>query len=209
MDFLQLSRARSQAQVDFPEKVRCHYQDPLVESKLAQSFCQFLYQYQVSPCEPIVIVGIGTDRSTGDSLGPLVGTKLNTFAKKSFHIYGTLDEPVHATNLNAKLEEIHANHKDAFVIAIDACLGRLENVGMITLASGSVKPGAGVQKNLPEVGRIHFTGTVNVGGCMEFMVLQNTRLSVVMKIAQNIANIIFYGYHKFLISSQQETALTK
>jgi putative sporulation protein YyaC len=209
MDLLQLARGRLQVQSELPEKMRCHYQDPLVVYKLAQSFCQFLNHYLVSSTEPIVIVGIGTDRSTGDSLGPLVGSQLNSFVKNSFHIYGTLDDPVHATNMETKLAEIQANHKDAFVIAIDACLGKLENVGMITLAPGSVKPGAGVQKNLPAVGCIHFTGTVNVGGCMELMVLQNTRLSVVMKMAQHIANIIYYGYHKYLISCQNEFKLTK
>lgn len=189
---------------DYPQKVRFHYEDPLVVPKMAKEFCQFLEHYQVSQFDQLVVIGIGTDRSTGDSLGPLVGTKLSDFAKNTFHIYGTLEDPVHATNLEEKLTKIEQLHKDAFVVAIDACLGKIDNVGMITLAPGAVKPGAGVQKVLPDVGRIHFTGTVNVGGCMEFMVLQNTRLSIVMKMAQHIANIIFYGYHKFLLNQNKD-----
>ena len=53
------------------------------------------------------------------------------------------------------------------------------------------KPGAGVNKQLPEVGDIHITGIVNVSGFMEFFVLQNTRLNLVMKMAKTIANGIY------------------
>ena len=59
--------------------------------------------------QPIVIVCIGTDRSTGDSLGPLVGTLLSEKTENSsssFHVYGTLDDPIHAMNLQEKLNEI-------------------------------------------------------------------------------------------------------
>ena len=53
---------------------------------------------------------------------------------------------------------------------------------------GPVKPGAGVNKELPAVGDIHITGIVNVSGFMEYFVLQNTRLHLVMKMAKTIAN---------------------
>ena len=51
---------------------------------------------------PIILVCIGTDRSTGDALGPLVGTKLEQVGIKNFQVFGTLDEPVHALNLEEK-----------------------------------------------------------------------------------------------------------
>jgi putative sporulation protein YyaC len=140
---------------------------------------------------PIVIVCIGTDRSTGDSLGPLVGTLLEDKKLSAFYVYGTLDEPIHAVNLEDRLKEITAKHHNPFIIGIDACLGRLKNVGAIQVGNGPVKPGAGVNKDLPEVGDIHITGIVNVSGFMEFFVLQNTRLNLVMKMAKTIANGIY------------------
>jgi putative sporulation protein YyaC len=140
---------------------------------------------------PIVFVCIGTDRSTGDSLGPLVGTLLEDKCLRTFFIYGTLDEPIHAVNLSEKLKEIHATHGDPYIIGIDACLGRIKNVGVIQVGNGPVKPGAGVNKDLPEVGDIHITGIVNVSGFMEFFVLQNTRLNLVMRMAKTIANGIY------------------
>ncbi|GAX89126.1 spore protease YyaC [Effusibacillus lacus] len=139
----------------------------------------------------MVFVCIGTDRSTGDSLGPLVGSRLETLlAPDDCSIYGTLENPVHAVNLTETLQTIKRIHQNPFIIAIDACLGQLSSVGMISVGVGPLKPGAGVNKNLPEVGDIHITGIVNVGGFMEYFVLQNTRLSVVMKMAECIAQTL-------------------
>ena len=54
-----------------------------------------------------------------------------------------------------------------------------------------MKPGAGVNKDLPPVGDIHLTGIVNVGGFMEYFVLQNTRLSIVFHMADVIAECLY------------------
>ncbi|MDQ0220948.1 spore protease YyaC [Peribacillus cavernae] len=142
---------------------------------------------------PIVIVCIGTDRSTGDSLGPLVGTFLEEKAASPFFVYGTLDDPIHAMNLKEKLAEIKTKHVDPFIIGVDACLGRIKSVGIVQIGEGPVKPGAGVNKDLPAVGEAHITGIVNVSGFMEFMVLQNTRLNLVLKMARTIANGIYFA----------------
>ncbi|CAH0298328.1 hypothetical protein SRABI96_04505 [Peribacillus sp. Bi96] len=144
--------------------------------------------------QPIVIVCIGTDRSTGDSLGPLVGTLLSEKTENSsssFHVYGTLDDPIHAMNLQEKLNEIKKLHTNPFIIGIDACLGKMKSVGIVQIGQGPVKPGAGVNKDLPSVGNAHITGIVNVSGFMEFMVLQNTRLNLVLKMAKIIAEGIY------------------
>ena len=53
----------------------------------------------LSQNRPIIFICIGTDRSTGDSLGPLVGYKLQFLNKSNIHIYGTLQSPIHAKNI--------------------------------------------------------------------------------------------------------------
>lgn len=141
----------------------------------------------------LIVVCIGTDRSTGDSLGPLIGTKLSEFSQDLFKIYGTLDHPVHAINLVETINHIQNNYENPYILAIDACLGDMKNVGAVTLNGGSLKPGAAVQKSLPSVGHSHITGIVNVGGFMEFFVLQNTRLSVVVKMADKISRSIQFA----------------
>ncbi|MDR4928830.1 spore protease YyaC [Peribacillus simplex] len=152
--------------------------------------------------QPIVIVCIGTDRSTGDSLGPLVGTLLSEKAENvssSFHVYGTLDDPIHAMNLQEKLNEIKKMHANPFIVGIDACLGKMKSVGIVQIGQGPVKPGAGVNKDLPSVGNAHITGIVNVSGFMEFMVLQNTRLNLVLKMAKTIAEGIYEAQNHYPI----------
>jgi hypothetical protein len=65
-------------------------------------------------------------------------------------------------------------------------------VGYISIGEGSIKPGSGVNKELAPVGDMYVTGIVNFGGFMDFLVLQNTRLHTVMKMADLIAAGIRY-----------------
>lgn len=134
--------------------------------------------------DDISIVCIGTDRSTGDSLGPLVGKYLKQKGIKN--VIGTLHDPCHAMNLEESLKRV----KGKFVIGIDASLGSASDVGKIRCRKGPLRPGAGVGKELPQVGDIHIAGIVNVSGFMEYFVLQNTRLSLVDEMATIISNAI-------------------
>ncbi|MDY0404129.1 spore protease YyaC [Virgibacillus sp. 179-BFC.A HS] len=137
-----------------------------------------------------VIACIGTDRSTGDALGPLTGTYLNEMKLRHISVYGTLDSPIHATNLQDRITQINQLHKRPYIIAIDACLGKKDSVGQLITGTGSIKPGAALNKPLPEIGNLHITGVVNIGGFMEHAVLQNTRLSLVVDMAKQIAMIL-------------------
>lgn len=133
----------------------------------------------------LVVICIGTDRSTGDALGPIVGTALQKVSIKA-HVYGSLNNPVHAMNLAETMTMVKTKHPKCLVIAVDACLGNANSIGNIQAAVGPLRPGAGVNKDLGTVGDLHITGTVNAGGFMEYFVLQNTRLSLVMSIADVI-----------------------
>ncbi|MDN5325342.1 MAG: hypothetical protein PWP41_37 [Moorella sp. (in: firmicutes)] len=185
--------SRPSGEKNLPPKLKYNYQDPLAVEKLSEALAEHLQWLNPDGSRPLVVVGIGTDRSTGDCLGPLVGSNLLHRPNLPFAVYGTLEEPVHASNLAEKMTQIQTLYRDPLIIAVDACLGQPENVGAITLAPGALKPGAGVNKNLPAVGDIHFTGIVNVGGYMEYFVLQNTRLSIVMGMARQIAAAIYQG----------------
>ncbi|MDT8862818.1 spore protease YyaC [Alkalihalobacillus sp. MEB130] len=167
--------------------LRVHMEEETAVTQLSEQLYSFT---EVHNKRDLVIVCIGTDRSTGDSLGPLIGSKLEAANLKRFHVYGTLEKPVHAVNLEDRLAEIKDNHHRPFILAIDACLGRMNSVGKISLAEGPVQPGAAVQKKLPSIGDIHMTGIVNIGGMMEYFVLQNTRLHTVMQMAERMAETI-------------------
>lgn len=144
--------------------------------------------------QDLIILCIGTDRSTGDCLGPLIGHKLQkNYIIKNAVVLGTLSDPVHAKNIESVVDDIYKNFNNPFIVAIDACLGKCENIGKINLAEKPLFPGAGVNKNLKPVGDISITGIVNMSGFMEYVVLQNTRLSLVMKIADIISFAIYVG----------------
>lgn len=159
-------------------------------------FSEAVYQ-QIKECRTnknreIVFVCIGTDRSTGDSLGPIVGYKLRNLRQKNVHVFGNLDVPVHAKNLEETIKHIYQSFHDPFAIAIDACLGRADHIGHITVGRGPIKPGSAVNKDLQPIGDMHITGIVNFSGFMDFLILQNTRLGTVMKMADIISDGLKY-----------------
>lgn len=134
----------------------------------------------------LVFLCIGTDRLTGDCLGPYIGQQLLSLTSDKLNVYGTLSTPVHALNLLETSRYINEHHPEALVIAIDASLGQKKHLGYVTIGNGSLYPGAAVQKELPPVGDIHITGIVNTAGMLEQLTLQTTRLSTVISLADKI-----------------------
>ena len=98
---------------------------------------------------------------------------------------GNLDNPVHAENLDSVATRLCRN--EGLVLGVDACLGTRQEVGWILVRSGPLRPGLGVKKKLTPIGDLYVAGVVNVGGFMEYVVLQNTRLNLVMRMAETIA----------------------
>jgi len=176
---------------------RVHIDDPLAITNLSNILKENLISLYNQSQQDLIIVCIGTDRSTGDSLGPLIGSKLANFRlDNKVKILGTLDSPVHATNLKEKINIIQNNYYHPFIIAVDAGLGKNSSVGAISVNDGPLKPGSGVNKKLPEIGDIHITGLVNVSGYMEYFVLQSTRLNLVMKMSKIISYSIIQSLRK-------------
>ena len=134
--------------------------------------------------EGVMFLCIGTDRSTGDSLGPLVGHKLRRRSLRGAAVIGTLDKPVHAMNLELYVRYIRAHYSRYVVVAIDASVGSPDHVGYATL------PGLGVSKDLEAVGDISITGIVGGAGSRDPVMLQSVRLSMVMKMADCICESI-------------------
>lgn len=141
----------------------------------------------------IVFLCIGTDRSTGDSLGPLIGYKLKERGVRNAFVFGTLDSPVHAMNLPECMEALEEKFPKALVVAVDASVGNVEHVGYVTLGRGPLKPGLGVKKELNAVGDIFITGIVGSSRTGDPLMLQSIRLSMVMRLADCISRSICLG----------------
>lgn len=186
--------------MDTNQSIKVLYNSPMIRTILQQELTNLLQN--ALPQQPIVVVCIGTDRSTGDSLGPLVGSSLAKYRSSFMHVYGTIAEPVHALNLSDTLQEVEQQFTNPFIIGIDACLGQATSVGCIQAGHGPVRPGAGVNKELPPVGDMHITGIVNVGGFMEYFVLQNTRLHLVISMSEIIAQCLYHAISRHIRSFQ-------
>lgn len=168
-----------------------HYFNPNQESALydfIRTLSKLIHKHK--GFQEVVVICIGSDRATGDSLGPIVGHLLS-MQQKNFHLFGTLENPVHAKNLEAAIHIIRNNHPNCLLIAIDASLGIEEHIGYITLGEGALAPGVGVSKNLPAVGDLFITGIVNLSGGRSQTLLQTTRLSLVMHQAEFIYQGLF------------------
>jgi putative sporulation protein YyaC len=132
---------------------------------------------------------VGTDRSSGDALGPLVGTML--VERGLQRVCGTLDNPCDSSNLPMRLEEIP---EDAVVIAIDACLGQQDSVGWYLISDGPLQPGKSVGKQLPSVGHYSIAAVVNTAEGRTYAMLQTTSLHLVLRMAREIADAITEVY---------------
>lgn len=178
----------------------CHYEDLFCFSKIESSVSALLHELNKYGAREIIYVCIGTDRATGDCLGPLVGTRLLALLPAA-NLYGTLQSPVHAKNLEQNLAIIAKSFNNPLIIAVDACLGKAERVGFININKGGLRPGSALNKALPAVGDFHISGVVNMAGFCEHLVLQNTRLFLVDRMAEVIAKSLcmaHYRYHRIL-----------
>ena len=140
--------------------------------------------------EDPVFVCIGSDRITGDCLGPIVGEQLVKRYNVPFYVYGTLDYPVNGKNLSAAIEFLKNIHGTSKVVAIDASLGSYEDIGMIKFGKGSIQAGGAIRKDHHEVGDYYITGVVNSGSFADNTRLFSTRLSIVNRMAEIIAAAI-------------------
>lgn len=139
--------------------------------------------------EDLVLLCIGTDKITGDCLGPLVGSKLK---QRSFPhpLYGTLEKPLHASNLTEQLPKISTTHPNACVLAIDAAVGSPNHVGLVSLSCQPLFPGKGVSRPLAPVGNISITGIINECSASSEILLPYTSLYLVDRLAEYISAAI-------------------
>ena len=139
----------------------------------------------------VLALCIGTDRSTGDSLGPLIGYKLKEHEVRQIQIVGTLERPIHAMNLEQSMAMIRIRYPNHVIVAVDASVGSQDHVGCITLGKGALRPGLGVCKDLQAVGDIFITGIVGGYGNYDPLMLQSVRLSMEMNMADYNGESVF------------------
>jgi putative sporulation protein YyaC len=170
-------------------RIKANFKNPLAYYELAFFLKDYINK-------DTIIVCIGTDRCIGDCLGPLVGTLLKS---KNFPlpVYGTVSDPIHALNIDKKLNEIKLLHPHNNIIGIDACLGDSDSIGEIQARDYPVHPGKGVGKSLPNVGETSIIGIVDSNDNDEIFNSNNIRLSLVLSMAKIITHALIHSYYLY------------
>ena len=178
----------------FEKNYSIHYE----QTSAVWELSEFLLQWIPFDHEKLVFCCIGTDRSTGDALGPIVGSQLQQIFSFPFEVVGTLQTPLHALNIVERHEKLY-EQQEPFIVAIDACLGEASAIGSILIQDGPLYPGKAVNKTLPPIGNLSIKGIVNVGGFMEAKVLANTRLHVTYSMSDKIARALQLAWQRHLL----------
>ncbi|MEK3725640.1 spore protease YyaC [Paenibacillus sp. FSL H8-0034] len=134
--------------------------------------------------EDLVFLCIGTDRSTGDSLGPLVGTMLEEAGYTQ--VLGTLEFPLDASNMVHRLTSLPLMKSGKSFIAIDACLGQSSSIASYQVSNQPMEPGKSVGRMLPPVGNYSIAAIVNHNEGNQYAILQGTSLYRIMTMAKEI-----------------------
>lgn len=173
-----------------PGSIYFNTKDKFIQWKLNKALFEMIENIDKT-YKSVSVICIGTDRSTGDSFGPLTGHMLSALSLVEFDLYGTLERPVHALTLPDVLDGVDTD--DSLVIAVDAGVGNADMVGSIGMSYEPVKPGSGLGKTLPSVGDISLTGIVAMGGLAPFIMLQNAPLGLVYNMAEKTFFAIQYA----------------
>ncbi len=174
------------------------YSFNLYNALATQGICLSLKKILPLQSQPPVILCIGSDLSVGDSLGPVAGTKLREKLQGlNCYVYGTLSKPITAHEVKYMNEFLRSTHPENPVIAIDAAVGLAGDIGLIKLAKKGIKPGSGANKRLAKVGDISIMGIVAEHSAFNYSLFSATRLNVVYKMAEIIAE----GVASFIIEN--------
>ena len=174
------------------------YSFNLYNALATQGICLSLKKILPLQSQPPVILCIGSDLSVGDSLGPVAGTKLREKLQGlNCYVYGTLSKPITAHEVKYMNEFLRSTHPENPVIAIDAAVGLAGDIGLIKLAKKGITPGSGANKRLAKVGDVSIMGIVAEHSAFNYSLFSATRLNVVYKMAEIIAE----GVASFIIEN--------
>ena len=159
--------------------------------------------HEENPCEPYhpplpIVVCVGSDLVIGDSLGPLTGSMLS-FKTQGLgaYIYGTLQNPITAKEVKYLKDFLRKTHPGRSIIAVDAAVGRTEDIGLVKITSSPLSPGAGANKQLGSFGDATVLGVVAEKSMGNYALFNNTRLRLVYAMADKISEGISTLLHDY------------
>lgn len=142
----------------------------------------------------IIFLCIGTNKVTGDSLGPIVGTNLQKMLKgnKRIKVFGNMNNPINALNIKENIDYINKMYMDKYIIVIDSAVSDKNLIGEIFITRNKTILGNGINNKISEIGDISIKCSVckdEYSSVNNFKSLQN----VPKRFIKNLANIVSIG----------------
>lgn len=141
---------------------------------------------------------LGTDRVIGDSLGPIIGTKLKEYIKQNniedINIIGSLEEPLNSLNYN-KVKDIKG-----YKILIDSAISNEYKIGSIIIEKNSkiLKQIINEDKMINSDIVIKYIISEDLKNKnLNFIKLQNIKLSYIYKAANDISKSLINVIKKY------------
>ena len=86
----------------------------------------------------IIFICVGSNKITGDSLGPIVGAKLKQKLGTNIAIIGTTETPVNYENIKEINDNIKIKYLNPCVICVDSAMGKNADIGKIIVNWGGI-----------------------------------------------------------------------
>ena len=110
-----------------------------------------------------VVVCVGSDKISGDALGPMVGTMLRRRGLPC-PVYGVEGDPVNGVNLAEYRDFLRRYHPNVPIIAVDAAVGKPDEIGCVKYRLGGVQAGGAMGRAEPPLGDLAVLGVVGPKG---------------------------------------------
>ncbi|MDR2090356.1 MAG: spore protease YyaC [Clostridiales bacterium] len=137
-----------------------------------------------------VVMCIGSDRVSGDLLGPAVGRKLIEEYNLRAYVYGTTGRNINGANIDFYDGFIREIHKESKVVAVDACLGSGREIGKIKIGYRGVGAGYAVRKAGKRYGDVGIVGIVAENAEDNVMQLISVEVSLIEEMSGRIAEYL-------------------
>ena len=136
---------------------------------------------------------IGTDKITGDALGPIVGSNIENFiiSKKidNVKVKGNLENPLCNKNINE-----YKNIDDSITILVDAAVSNSYEVGNIIVEENSTKIRYALKdmKKIPADISVKVVVSKNLEDeYLNFFMLQNIKLGTIIKLSEIVSKQLY------------------
>ena len=102
----------------------------------------------------LLFLCIGSEKISGDCIGPIVGTLLKEKYRIPYPVLGTEDNSVNGANIRAYRDNIKKYFPDYKIIAVDSAVGDDKDLWTLKIREGGVRAGGALNPSVEYYGNV-------------------------------------------------------